>query len=68
VERGIDNCAHCEDYVCDRLSQRLVVYEEVERRIGAPIPEDDRAAFIRPYENKRRLDALRAPSDSGHDD
>jgi len=53
----------CEHYVCDKLTERLVVYEEVEHRIGAEIPEDDYVCFIQPYENKRRLDALRASSD-----
>jgi hypothetical protein len=63
IEKGLDHCAQCDDYVCDGLSQRLVVYEEVERRIGAAIPEEDRARFILPYENKQRLDALRASTD-----
>jgi len=49
--------------VCDKLTERLVVYEEVKHRIGAEIPEDDYVCFIQPYENKRRLDALRASSD-----
>ena len=60
IERGLDNCSQCEDYVCEKLAQRLVVREEVERRTGLEISEDDYACFIRPYENKRRLDALRA--------
>jgi hypothetical protein len=63
IERGFDNCAQCDQYVCERLEQRLVVYEEVERRIGTAIPEEDRTCFVRAYENKRRLDALRASSD-----
>lgn len=59
IERGLDNCAQCGQYVCDKLRERLVVYEEVRQRVGAEIPEEDRACFIRPYENKQRLDALR---------
>lgn len=62
------DCSQCEHYVCDRLTQRLVVYEEVRRRIGAEIPEDDHVRFIQPYENKRRLDALRASSDDSQVD
>lgn len=60
IARGLDNCSQCPEYVCEKLTERLVVREEVERRIGVEIPEDDYACFIRPYENKRRLDALRA--------
>ena len=59
IKRGLDNCAQCEQYVCEKLKERLVVFEEVKRRIGAEIPDDDYVCFIKPYENKRRLDALR---------
>jgi len=60
IARGLDNCSQCERYVCDKLTERLVVYEEVRQRVGAEIPEDDRRCFIQPYENKQRLDALRS--------
>lgn len=59
IERGYDNCAQCPEYGCPRLVERLVVYEEVATRAGIPIPEADRARFIAPYENKRRLDDMR---------
>lgn len=60
IERGLENCSQCEHYVCEKLTQRLVVYEDVRQRVGADIPPDDRACFIQPYENKQRLDALRS--------
>jgi len=63
IERGLDNCSQCEHYVCEKLTERLVYYEEVRDRINAEIPEDDYLCFIRPYENKQRLDALRATSE-----
>jgi hypothetical protein len=59
VEKGIANCSECGDYVCDKLSDRLVVYEALATKRGCPIPAEDRARFIRPYENKERLDHLR---------
>jgi hypothetical protein len=59
MEKGLDNCSQCEDYVCDRLAERRVVYEDVRERVGREIPEEDRRCFIRPYENKERLDALK---------
>ena len=59
IERGLDNCSQCDDYVCENLTERLVVYEEVKHRVKAEIPEEDYLCFIRPYENKRRLDAIR---------
>ena len=59
IEKGLDNCAQCELYVCEKLKQRLVVFEQIKQRIGADISEDDYLCFIKPYENKLRLDALR---------
>ena len=62
LARKLDNCAQCDDYAgCAKLAERLVVYEEVRLRIGVDFPEDDRACFIAPYENKVRLEALRLP-------
>lgn len=60
IAKGLDNCAQCEQYICEKLTQRLTVLEEVKKRVGAEIPEDDYICFIQPYENKLRLDALRA--------
>jgi hypothetical protein len=59
IERSLENCAQCEEYVCEKLRERIVVYEQVKERVGAEIPEDDYNCFIRPYENKSRLDVLR---------
>jgi len=59
IEKGLENCAQCADYVCEKLTQRLVICEEVKNRVGAVIAEDDYLCFIRPYENKRRLDAMK---------
>jgi len=63
IARGLDNCARCDRYVCEKLTERLVVREEVEKRIGAEAPADDYRCFILPYENKIRLDGLRKQPD-----
>jgi len=60
LARGHDHCAQCAEYEgCAKLAERLVVFEEIQAHIGTDIPEDDRACFILPYENKKRLDTLR---------
>jgi len=59
IERGLANCANCPDYVCDKLSGRLVEYEKLAATLPQPVPVEDRARFIAPYENKVRLDRLR---------
>jgi hypothetical protein len=57
--KGLDNCSQCGQYVCEKLTQRLVVYEDVKSRLNIEILEDDYLCFIRPYENKKWLNALR---------
>jgi hypothetical protein len=59
IEKGLENCSQCEDYVGDKLRERLVVYEEIRQKFGAEILLEDWMCFIQPYENKQRLDALR---------
>lgn len=59
IERGLTNCSECPDYVCDKLADRLVVYKELAAGHPEPIPPEDRARFIAPYENRKRLDQLR---------
>ena len=59
IERRLPNCSHCPDYICEKLADRLVVYEELAARQQGLIPPEDRARFIEPYENKVRLDRLR---------
>ena len=60
IEKGLGNCSECDEYVCEKLKARLVVYEEVEKQVKAEIPEEDYLRFIRPYENKKRLDTIRS--------
>jgi len=67
IEKGLDNCSQCEHYICEKLTERLVDYEGVRKRVNAEIPEDDYLCFIRPYENKKRLDGLRAFDEEGHE-
>ena len=60
MEKRISNCSECGEYACDKLSERLVVYEQVAAKHAHPIPPEDRARFIPPYENNERLDLLRS--------
>ncbi|MCU0485303.1 MAG: DUF3795 domain-containing protein [Anaerolineales bacterium] len=52
---GFDTCAECSGYICDKLSLRIVDRGMWE---GTDVPEEDYQRFIRPYENKRRFDAM----------
>jgi hypothetical protein len=60
IDRAVANCSKCQDYdACTKLADRLVVFEKLASERTEPIPAEDRARFIAPYENKERLDALR---------
>jgi hypothetical protein len=58
INRGLYNCSQCGQYICEKLTKRLVVLENIKQRVGAEIPVEDRACFIRPYDIKKRLDTL----------
>jgi hypothetical protein len=57
--RGLTDCGKCKNYDCEKLQERWVVYEEIAKKAGEPIPPDDRKRFIEPYENKERITKLR---------
>ena len=59
TSRQLDHCAQCDDYICDKLRERLVDFDHMQAEYGQPIPEADRQHFIFPYENAHRLAELR---------
>jgi hypothetical protein len=58
-ERGFPNCAHCDEYMCDELVKKMVNFDEIAARYGAPIPPEDYARFLKPYEAKKVLEEIR---------
>jgi len=59
IAQDIENCAHCDDYICDKLKERIVGYDEIQKRHGKPIPKSDYENFIKPYESRERLERIR---------
>ena len=59
IEKGLDNCACCEQYPCEVLASKMVDYRKVIRRFGAPLPEEDYELFVKPYESRKVLDEIR---------
>lgn len=59
TSREILHCGVCDDYICDKLTQRLITFDEIQAKFSQPIPKLDRRQFIRPYENVQRLTKLR---------
>jgi hypothetical protein len=60
LNKGHKNCAECSEMICGKLSERIVVYDELRTSLEIDIPEDNYQCFIRPYENKGRLKKLAA--------
>jgi hypothetical protein len=59
IEKGLENCASCDEFICTKLTERLVVFEELRDKLQIEIPVEERTCFILPYENKARLLSIR---------
>ena len=59
IEKGIENCSQCDEYICDKLKDRVVVYEDLLKKHDIKISRKEYIKFIKPYENKKILDELR---------
>jgi len=58
IARGIENCAHCDDYPCDMLKKLWCSEEELRNRFG-DIPDDDFNLCMRQFVSKPRLREIR---------
>jgi hypothetical protein len=57
-EKGLENCSQCDEFICEKLKNRIVDYEAI--KAGCPsIPNKDYKQFIFPYENGKRLSEIR---------
>jgi hypothetical protein len=59
IERGLANCAYCEDYPCEKLEVRISGVEEVMKRFFGTIPQEEYNSFIAPYDARKTLDGIR---------
>lgn len=57
-EKGIDNCAFCEDFGCDKLKQRMDVVEQILEH-ARDVPKDDFEKYFKPYLSRRTLMDIR---------
>jgi hypothetical protein len=58
IEKGLENCGHCEQYPCRILEPKMIDYQKVMERYGGPLPEADYKDFVFPYESRKVLDEI----------
>ena len=59
MAKDLPNCAHCDEYICDKLAKRIVEPKKVLSKCKKPPSQQDYDRFIKPYDNKTRLDKIR---------
>jgi hypothetical protein len=46
IERGIDTCGHCQDFVCGNLKQRIVSLAEIQKRLEKSLTAEEYHLFV----------------------
>lgn len=59
IEKDVENCAHCEQFVCDKLKAKVNFVEENVKVDLSDIPEDDYNLFIKPFISNEYLNKIR---------
>jgi hypothetical protein len=61
IEKGIENCAYCDEYPCDKLEGLICSREKFIKRLGK-IPKEDYNLCLRQFESEPELKELRKVS------
>jgi hypothetical protein len=59
IEKNVENCAHCEQFTCDKLKPKINFVEENVKEDLSNIPEDDFNLFIKPFISREYLHKIR---------
>ena len=59
IEKNMENCAHCEQFACDKLEPKMNFVEENVKVDLSEIPEEDFNLFIKPFMSKEYLIKIR---------
>ena len=59
VSKAIENCAFCDEFVCEKHKQRGVSRADIENKLGRKLDEREYQIFVKPYEGEERLRKLR---------
>ena len=59
IEKDIENCAHCEQFGCEKLTPKMNFVEENIKVDLSDIPEEDHNLFIKPFMSRKCLLEIR---------
>jgi hypothetical protein len=59
IEKGVKNCAYCQEFICDKLKERMSFIEDFLQKNKEPIPKEDFDKYVEPYKSRERLEAIR---------
>jgi len=59
LQRELPNCAHCDDFMCEKLSKKMIDTEQIAERLGGSIAPDDYERFVKPYDSAKILAEIR---------
>jgi hypothetical protein len=57
--KGLDNCAGCPDYACEKLETRMRACDEVRERFLGKVSREEFERFIMPYDSRTTLNGIR---------
>ena len=55
IEKVVENCAHCSEFICDKLKERINFTEDFLRDNKKPLSDEDFQSYIKPYQSKERM-------------
>ena len=64
IEKNLANCAHCEQFGCDKLEPKMNFVEQNVKVKMSDIPEEDYNLFIKPFISKECLLQIRKSLES----
>ena len=59
LKKGVENCAYCSEFICDKLKRRINFTEKFSRNNKKPLSEEDFQSYIKPYQSKERMLKIR---------
>ena len=59
MERGVENCARCDDFVCEKIRRQIDAVEPIATKHAESMPPEDHERYIAPYRPEARLRKIR---------